>query len=108
MSRTGSPVRRNISGTRTDTQSSQLLREYPSQSQGHNRRDLAREPIIPRAGTIAGVESQNRSLVSLFFSGVLFAGLILLLARSFTDQQSFFPSFSSPKMRGKLGPNHGT
>src|SRR5216117_3222214 len=45
MSRTGSPVRRNLSGTRTDTQSSQLLRKYSSQSQGHNRRDLARARI---------------------------------------------------------------
>src|SRR5947199_3486282 len=45
MSRTGSPVRRNLSGNRTDTEPG-ILREYSSQSQGHNRRDLARQPII--------------------------------------------------------------
>src|SRR5207249_11630761 len=51
MSRTGSPVRRNISGTRTDTKSGELLREYSSQSQGHHRRDIAREPIIEPSPT---------------------------------------------------------
>src|SRR5213592_174161 len=108
MSCTGSPVRRNLSGNRTDTQSGQLLREYSSQPQGHNRRDLARAPIIRRAGQ-SRVYGARRDDWSHFFSlGMLFAGLILLLAWSFTDQRPFFPSFSSPKMRGKLGPNHGT
>src|SRR5213080_1956670 len=95
MSCTGSPVRWNISGTRADTQSSQLLREYSSQSQGHDRRDLAREPIIRRAGTIAGVGSQNRSLVSLFFSWGVVRWSHSSLGLELLTSNPFFSAFNT-------------